>query len=62
MVNDHTTFRVNWMSFDRNVKHHDRTFEYIKPREPFDFIRASNVETKGFAFIIPLNIRLGYTF
>lgn len=46
----------------RSVKHYDRTFEYKGPREPFDLMRAANVEKTGFAFTLPFNIRLGYSF
>jgi len=46
----------------KDVKHYDRTYEYRGPREIFDLMRASNVEKKGFAFILPLNLRLGYSF
>jgi hypothetical protein len=46
----------------RNVKHHDRIFEYKRSPEPFDFIRNANLETNGFVFFLPVNIRLGYRF
>lgn len=46
----------------RTVKHYNRTFEYIGPREAFDLHRTANVERAGFAFDFPLNIQLGYRF
>ena len=46
----------------RTVKHYDRTFEYKEPREAFDLHRAANVERRGFAFHLPINIQLGYRF
>jgi len=46
----------------RTVKHYDRTFEYKGPREPFDLHRAANVERKGIAFHLPINLQLGYRF
>ncbi len=46
----------------RNVTHYHREFEYKGPREPSDFMRIANLEKKGLAFILPLNIRLGYSF
>lgn len=46
----------------RTIEHYDRTFEYKGPREPFDLHRAANVERKGIAFHLPINIQLGYRF
>ena len=46
----------------RTVEHYDRTVEYKGPREPFDLHRAANVERKGVAFHMPINIQLGYRF
>ncbi|MEO6819819.1 MAG: hypothetical protein ABI266_05485 [Ginsengibacter sp.] len=46
----------------RNVKHYDRIFEYIGPREAFDLDRAANVEGARFAAYLPIHIQLGYRF
>lgn len=46
----------------RNIVHYDRTLEYKGPREAFDLMRAANMEAKGFVFILPLGVRLGYSF
>jgi len=46
----------------RTVKHYDRTLEYKGPREPFDLHRRANVERKGIAFHLPINLQLGYRF
>jgi hypothetical protein len=46
----------------RSVKHFDRQFEYIGPREPFDLFRAASIEKQGITFCLPLNVQLGYRF
>ena len=46
----------------RTVKHYDRAFEYKGPREAFDLHTADNVERKGIAFHLPIEIQLGYRF
>lgn len=46
----------------RNVKHYDRIFEYIGPREAFDLDRAANVEGARLAAYLPIDVQLGYRF
>lgn len=46
----------------RTVKHYDRVLEYKGPREVFDLHEAANIERKGFAFHLPINLQLGYRF
>ena len=46
----------------REVEHIGRKGPYEGSRDPFDFFRERRIEQKGFAFILPVSVQVGYRF